>query len=141
VTGQMPPMSLARLQSDTIRWPSEQGISIGPKLEQVLKKGLALRPEERYQSADEMARDIAQALSAHQRRRRRIGTAVILTAVLLITAATVWLSRRDVFDGIETEQIYLIYPERLSYDDRKSAVDTASRLADAFSGGLYTVEK
>ena len=102
VTGQMPPMSLARLQSDTIRWPSEQGISIGPKLEQVLKKGLALRPEERYQSADEMARDIAQALSAHQRRRRRIGTAVILTAVLLITAATVWLSRRDVYDGNET---------------------------------------
>lgn len=141
VTGQMPPMSLARLQADTIRWPSEQGISIAPKLEQVLKKGLALRPEDRYQSAGEMARDIARALSAHQRRRRRILTAAILSCVLIIAATAIWLGRRNAFDGVETEQIYLIYPERLSYDDRKSAADTASQLADAFSGGLYTVEK
>lgn len=52
-TGKMPPDSKDRLQNDQIIWPSQLGIPV-PSIqwEQVLRKGMALRIADRYQSVE-----------------------------------------------------------------------------------------
>ena len=163
ITGQMPPISLARLQSDPIQWPSELGISIDPKLEQVLKKGLALQQKDRYQFAGEMARDIARALPRPKRRRLGIWVAAGIAAAAIGLLLLGKSRGQDFWEDVqgqtpalvigqetqeeephftcETEQFFLHYPERLSDEERRSAQATAASLADAFSQGQYTMEK
>lgn len=163
VTGQMPPISLARLQSDTIQWPSELGIAIDAKLERVLMKGLALQVEDRFQSAGEMAREIEAALPRPKRRRLGIWMAAGIVAVavgLLLLGKSRGQNFLEDVQGqtpalvigretqeeephftCETEQFFLHYPERLSDEERRSAQATAASLADAFSQGQYTMEK
>ena len=52
VTGVMPPAAEDRLKNDDTRWPSELGIPIpGPYWEQALRRGMALRVEDRFQTA------------------------------------------------------------------------------------------
>lgn len=52
ITGQMPPDSQERTSSDETRWPSEMGLPIpGAYWEQALRRGMALRVEDRFQSA------------------------------------------------------------------------------------------
>lgn len=163
ITGQMPPISLARLQSDTIEWPSELGIAIDAKLERVLKKGLALQMEDRFQSAEEMAREIEAALPRPKRRRLGIwmaaGIVAVAVGLLFLGKSQGQDFKEDVqgqaptlaveqeaqdeeprFAG-ETEQFFLHYPERLSDEERRSAQATVASLADAFSQGQYTMEK
>lgn len=54
ITGQMPPDSQERLTSDETRWPSEMGLPIpGAYWEQALRRGMALRVEDRFQTAAE----------------------------------------------------------------------------------------
>ena len=61
ITGVSPDESLQRLMSDEMAWPSEMGISISPAQEQLLKKGMAPRRADRYQSIAEMKGDFASA--------------------------------------------------------------------------------
>lgn len=163
ITGQMPQISLARLQSDTIRWPSELGIAIDAKQERVLKKGLALQMEDRFQSAGEMAREIEAALPRPKRRRlgiwMAVGVAAAAVGLLFLGKSQGQNFKEDVqgqvpvltieqeaqdeeprFTG-ETEQFFLHYPERLSDEERRSAQATVAALADTFSQGQYTMEK
>lgn len=54
VTGAMPPAAEDRLKRDDTRWPSELGIPIpGPYWEQALRRGMALRVEDRFQNASD----------------------------------------------------------------------------------------
>lgn len=54
ITGITPEDSLQRGVRDELQWPSELGVSISPQQEAVLKKGLAVRREERFQSIGEL---------------------------------------------------------------------------------------
>lgn len=54
ITGAMPPAAEDRLKNDDTRWPSELGIPIpGPYWEQALRRGMALRVEDRFQNASD----------------------------------------------------------------------------------------
>ncbi|MBQ7704008.1 MAG: serine/threonine protein kinase [Selenomonadaceae bacterium] len=58
ITGQLPPDSVNRAANDTIILPSAFGISITPKQEQILMKGLAVKYPERYQSVRQFYTDL-----------------------------------------------------------------------------------
>ncbi len=59
-TGKMPPTAEDRLTSDRTIWPSELGIAApSPQWEQVLKKAMALRVEDRYQNISDFWNDLA----------------------------------------------------------------------------------
>lgn len=61
VTGITPDESLQRLFEDELKWPSELGVPITAAQEAILKKGMAPKPEDRYQSIAELRADLQQA--------------------------------------------------------------------------------
>ena len=58
LTGQTPPNSIERMENDKYIPPSALGISVSPRTEQVLYKGLAIRCEDRYQNVSQMLADL-----------------------------------------------------------------------------------
>ena len=54
ITGLKPDDALERAQLDELKWPSELGVEISALQEAVLKKGMAVRAEDRFQSIGEM---------------------------------------------------------------------------------------
>lgn len=50
ITGQVPEESLDRLESDTLKWPSQSGIAITPSQERALMTGLAVFQKNRFQN-------------------------------------------------------------------------------------------
>lgn len=71
ITGKTPPDALQRMDEDTIQWPSQQKIRISAKQEKILKKGMELKPEERYQDLGELRSDIEQAIKLKKESRKR----------------------------------------------------------------------
>ena len=53
ITGFLPPESLDRLEQDTLVPPSEAGVEIPLYLERAILKGLAVQPDDRFQTAGE----------------------------------------------------------------------------------------
>ena len=53
ITGYLPPESLERLDKDTLVPPSQMGVEIPLYLERAILKGLAVQPEDRFQTAGE----------------------------------------------------------------------------------------
>jgi len=58
ITGITPDDSMERVFEDSLKWPSEMGIAITEKQEAVLKKGLSVRAQDRYQSLKELREDL-----------------------------------------------------------------------------------
>ena len=58
ITGKIPPDAPDRVFEDDLKMPSELGISIEPAFEEVLRHGLAVRPEDRIQSIDELLEEL-----------------------------------------------------------------------------------
>ena len=59
ITGIAPDESLQRLVGDEMKWPSEMGVEISEEQERILKRGMAPRHADRYQSIADMKADIA----------------------------------------------------------------------------------
>ena len=58
LTGQIPPNSIERMENDEYVAPSACGIAISPRTEAVLKKGLAVKVNDRYQNIGELLGDL-----------------------------------------------------------------------------------
>lgn len=54
ITGKTPLEAMDRLRQDEIMWPTEMGISISENFENVLKKGMAVFSENRYQDMQQL---------------------------------------------------------------------------------------
>lgn len=54
MTGKLPENSLERVYEDGMKWPSELGVALPNAMEDVLKKGMAVRWKDRYQSMSEL---------------------------------------------------------------------------------------
>lgn len=52
ITGTLPPDSIERIHNDTIKRPSELGVSISPAAEQALMKALSVRTQDRFMSME-----------------------------------------------------------------------------------------
>lgn len=58
ITGSVPPDAPERVFEDELKMPSELGIEIDPAFEDVLRRGLAIKPDERIQSIDELLEEL-----------------------------------------------------------------------------------
>ena len=58
ITGQRPMRSVRRAEHDDLRMPSQLGIPIPPVIEEILKRGLSIRKENRYQKMASMIKDV-----------------------------------------------------------------------------------
>lgn len=58
ITGQKPIRSLIRKMKDELLMPSQMGIAIDLKLEKILKKGLSIEKEKRYQNLEELLTEL-----------------------------------------------------------------------------------
>ncbi len=58
LTGQIPPNGVERMEEDTYQNPSAYGISVSERTEYVLRKGLAVKSQERYQNIGELLMDL-----------------------------------------------------------------------------------
>ena len=54
ITGKVPPDAPDMVFEDELKMPSELGIEIEPEFENVLRRGLAIKPDERIQTIDEL---------------------------------------------------------------------------------------
>ncbi len=60
ITGEVPPDATDRVFEDDLKMPSELGFDVTAHFEDVLRRGLAIRPEERIQTIDELLESIAE---------------------------------------------------------------------------------
>lgn len=58
LTGQVPPNGVERMEDDTYQNPSELGVQVSARTEAVLRKGLAVKAQERYQHIGELLDDL-----------------------------------------------------------------------------------
>lgn len=141
LTGSAPESSFIRLLGEDLKLPSERGIPVRPALEKILKKGLALQPEKRYQSAEEMLGDIRAAfpeeapLEEQKIRRRKRRFSVLGALGTAAFAAAVYLGFHPEvirFHGQETETILFLDTD--AEQDIETAISSAAetdRLADS----------
>lgn len=54
ITGIVPPAGITRVHQDTLKAPSQLGVTITPQAEQVLLKGLSVAAQDRYQSVSQL---------------------------------------------------------------------------------------
>lgn len=59
VTGKIPPDAPDRVFEDELKMPGELGIASDPAFDSVLKHGLAIRPEDRIQSVDQLIAELS----------------------------------------------------------------------------------
>ncbi|MCC8138249.1 MAG: protein kinase [Clostridiales bacterium] len=59
ITGQVPMDALDRREKDELKSPSELGVKIRPEQEKALMKGLSVRAQDRFQSMEELIRELA----------------------------------------------------------------------------------
>lgn len=58
ITGKTPEESLQRLLQDNVQWPSELGCVITPQQEDILKKGMAVKKDDRYSDLSSLLSDL-----------------------------------------------------------------------------------
>ena len=117
ITGYLPPESLDRLEKDELVPPSKMGIRIPLYLEQAILKGLAVQPEDRFQTAGEFLEAIenkqvvelpgTQKESGQPRAeeppRQKTSKAIVIGA-LTVTAAALVLGVSALMGGISGRQ-------------------------------------
>lgn len=58
LTGQVPPNGVERMEEDTYRDPSTYQVAVSPRTEAVLRKGLAVKAQDRYQNIGALLNDL-----------------------------------------------------------------------------------
>lgn len=151
ITGKIPESSLQRLLLDTLKLPSELGISISPEIEAVLRKGLSLQPEKRFASLSEyisqlkkcLPREDEALLKAKRRKRLLMATGCFL---VFFAAAFFAFYRTHVelfkFYGEDTVD-FLLYPDdtmtTAEYYEARDIVE--NRLKTLAGGDDYILEE
>ena len=67
ILNRTPPDALDRMTSDDLKKPSELGVKLPPRAENVLLKGLAVQPQDRIQSMGELADELERAFQSSGR--------------------------------------------------------------------------
>lgn len=69
ITGEKPISATVRAMNGILLMPSQRGITIDARLERILKKGLSLQRESRYQSIEEMLAELKPILEPKKKKR------------------------------------------------------------------------
>ena len=142
VVGAAPVGAVQRMFLDELRSPSEMGISMDPKYEQILMKGLQLDPSRRYQSMRELAQAIRDALPEEKPAPARgtkaflIGLAVGLVCLMAALGFFFWRqhSGANKFRGIETERLRVTANEEMMASEFAEAQRKVSSWLEEFAG-------
>lgn len=135
ITGQRPASSVFRVSHDELLMPSQLGISIEPALEKILKKGLNVRIEKRYQSVGEILTELQPLLYPKNKKGRRnkkekiflaVSSTVFLLAVGILAG---WKYYQDhlayfKFHGERTETVLLVPYDDMGSQDYKKDTET-----------------
>ncbi len=142
IVGTAPLSAVQRLFLDELRAPSELGISLDPRYEKILMKGLQLEPSGRYQSMKELAQDIREALPAEkpaspgEKKLFFIGFAAGLVCLIAVVGLLLWRQTQGVnkFRGIETEQLRATADEDMTAAEFAAAQEDIKNWLDGFAG-------
>lgn len=125
ITGIIPPSALYRSIYDELKKPSELAVHIHPRLEQILMKAMAIRPEKRIQSVTDFHDSLLPSLPSARRKKRRKKRRIILTAFLVAAAIGIigvlgYVRTHEAeikFHGKPSETIWISAPDDMSAND------------------------
>lgn len=150
ITGKAPDSSLQRLLLDTLKFPSELGIAIPAALESILKKGLSVQPEKRFQSLKEYVQELKKCLPKEnaqdikKRKHKRIAIAAgALSVVLVVLFAFYYRTHTEYFKfyGIETSH-FILYPrDDMPTADYYDAIGTIEKRLKTLTDNRYILEE
>lgn len=89
ITGVVPPPALMRSTFDELKRPSELGIHIRPRLENILLKAMSIYPEERFQSCEDFYNSVLATLPQGRKLKKKKQRRIVIP--LFIAAAAIFL--------------------------------------------------
>ncbi len=158
LTGKKPESAYSRLLDDDLKKPSELGVQIEADLEKVLMKGLALQPEERYQSAGEMLNDMEKAMPKKKEedrfpegntvhhKKRGILAAVCAMAAIVIAIAFAFFNKGSGTLQYDPESMYkvtLTPTDEFTVAGYNESIESLKERLNIFSktSGSYSLEE
>lgn len=138
----MPPLSaVQRMFLDELKPPRELRPDLEEKYEAILLRGLQLSSHDRYQTMDDLAKDVLKALP-DEKPRKSISWKLCLAmvaALICVTVATGFYFHNkykddSIFKGITTETFYLKAPSGMSVQNFSKAQRTLQEAMDDFAG-------
>lgn len=144
ITGKKPVNALVRVENNELQMPSQMGILIDHRLEQILKKGLSVKWENRYQDMAEMAEEVRRILFS-EKKKHFIGKEKMFLAlscgICLIVASgffgwNVYQSNLAYFKfhGEKTEIVQLIPYDDMSTGDYNKAAEIIDQRLNYIAG-------
>lgn len=154
IVGKVPDNSLQRMLFDELRFPTELGISMKEEEENILKKGLQLVPEQRYQNMHDLLEDIQNCYQHTEEpievvskpKKKKWRKWAVLASILLFLCVGVmighWKFKEEIsFFMKDTETFYLQPPEEISLQDYEKAMKKVEHRIQVLSGDEpYIVE-
>lgn len=144
ITGQKPQSSILRAAHDELMMPSQFGVSIDTELERILKKGMSVRKEKRYQDVEEMLVELEPLIYPKKKKKRSIKEKVFLAVscvvfVLAVGTAVGWKYYQDhlayfKFYGKRTETVLLVPYDNIGSQDYKKDTETVRKRLDYIAG-------
>lgn len=145
ITGQKPIRSSIRKMKDELLMPSQMGIAIDPKLEKILKKGLNIEREKRYQNLEELLTELKPILYPKKKntggnKKGKIFLAASIAACVLAAGGYGgWRYYQDhlayfKFHGEKTETVLLTPYDDMSTKDYKKNVKIIKKRLDYLWG-------
>ncbi len=116
-TGVQPQATVERVFFDALKSPRETGADISEKGNDLIMKGLALTPENRFQSADEVIAAIRELYPdqneiRRKKQRRTAAIGLLLTAAIVIGSGCFYhFNRRKLFFHGEDTTVFYLYHE------------------------------
>lgn len=144
LTGRAPESALERLFLDELSPPSTLNPAISPALSDVLLRGLALDPQERYAAMDELSKALRVCLAGVQahRRRKRWGWGIAIGAVLC--SALLWLFLWEPpawYETQKTQTFSIRIDYRMSETVQQETEAELNRRLTEFAGADYLLRR
>lgn len=119
LTGKCPPDALQRSVFDEYRTLKQCGIEAPDELEMVLKKGLAVRKENRFLNMRELLKAFVHVEEKKSKARKWVVATIVPLLLLLITGVgfSVFYREEILFRFEETESFYVVRDEGISLED------------------------
>lgn len=144
ITGKKPVNALVRAENDELQMPSQMGILIDHRLEQILKKGLSVKWENRYQDMAEMVEEVRRILFPEKKKHfigkekmfLALSCGICLIAVGGFGGWNVYQSNLAYFKfhGEKTEIVQLVPYDDMSTGDYNKAAEIIDQRLNYIAG-------
>ena len=143
ITGKKPENSIMRMLHDELQMPSELGIKTEPEMEQILKKGLQIIPDQRWQSMEEMIKAFQPMIKPEPKNIPKwvkvmsgIAMAIGMSAVIAGGVRNYYQNHPEKFKfrGKRTEHLILAPDEKMTNQDYQEAKEIIKKRLDVLVG-------